>query len=186
MNAASLHAGRAGLPADQPAAAPRRLVLHATVLMAREARPNRWEDWRFRLAGVLLDTSPPGPTPVPRLLRDDGREALFSFAGFEVELHADEAEGYQLNLASGTPVWFVMWRVDEDDPSRAWPERVTLSYHEAGRLLDAQERVDNWPLPADLAELLQAFTDAHYRPEPKRRQRPASFLPPERRERHTP
>ncbi|MFO1339105.1 MAG: DUF3305 domain-containing protein [Burkholderiaceae bacterium] len=175
--------------AADAAAAPRRLTLRASVLMAREAQPNRWEDWRFRLAGVLLDTAADEPSHAPgapRLLRDDGHEAVFSFGGFEVELHADEAKGYQLNLTSGTPVWFVMWRVDEDDPSRAWPERVTLSYHEAGRLLDAQERVDNWPLPAELVELLQAFTDTHYKPEPKRRQRPASFLSPERRDRDTP
>ena len=74
-----------------------------------------------------------------------------------------------------------MWRVDDDDPSRAWPELVTLSYNEAGRLLDAQERVDNVPLPPDVRQWLQAYTDEHYRPEPKRRRRPASFQPPEQR-----
>ena len=96
-----------------------------------------------------------------------------------MELHPDQAEGYVLNLTSGQPVWFVMWRVDDEDPSRAWPEIVTLSYHEAGRWLDAQERVDNWPLPADVVELLQA--DEHYKPEPRKRQRPASFRAPEER-----
>ena len=71
-----------------------------------------------------------------------------------------------------------MWRIDEADPGRAWPERVTLSYHEAGRLLDAQERVDNLPLPPEVRDWLAAFADEHYRPEPKRRQRPASFRAP--------
>ena len=33
---------------------------------------------------------------------------------------------------------------------------MTLSYNEAGRLLDAQERVDNVPLPADVRDWLQA------------------------------
>ena len=61
------------------------------------------------------------------------------------------------------------------------PEAVSLSYNEAGRWLDAQERVDNVPLPAELVAWLQDFTDAHYRPEPKKRKRPASFLPPEER-----
>jgi hypothetical protein len=75
-------------------------------------------------------------------------------------------------------VWFVMWRTDDADPSRAWPERVTLSYHEAGRLLDAQERVDNLPLPAEVVQWLQAYADEHYRPEPKERRRPASFKNP--------
>lgn len=160
------------------------VTLRAAVLMERETQPNRWEDWRYKLVGVELDDGHLGSSEasqLPRVLRDDGRHALWAFTGFEVLLHPDEAEGYHLNLTSGAPVWFVMWRVDDEDPSRAWPERVTLSYHEAGRLLDAQERVDNWPLPAELVALLQAYTDAHYQPEPKRRQRPASFLSPEQR-----
>jgi hypothetical protein len=98
-----------------------------------------------------------------------------------VQLHRDEAEGYYLNLSSGNPVWFVVWRVADDDPSRAWPESVTLSYNEAGRRLDAQERVDNRPLTPEVRDWLQAFTDEHYRPEPKRRRRPASFKAPEER-----
>ncbi len=56
-----------------------------------------------------------------------------------------------------------------------------MSYNEAGRWLDAQERVDNVPLQADLVSWLQAYTDAHYRPEPKKRKRPASFLPADQR-----
>ncbi|MFN3297882.1 DUF3305 domain-containing protein, partial [Caldimonas sp.] len=50
------------------------------------------------------------------------------------------------------------------------------------RWLDAQERVDNVPLQAEVAVWLQAYTDEHYRPEPKKRQRPASFLGPGRRD----
>jgi hypothetical protein len=75
----------------------------------------------------------------------------------------------------------VMWRVDDVDPSRAWPEFVTLSYDEAGRLLDAQERVDNVPLPVSMLPWLQAYTDEHYRPEPKKRSRPPSFRAPSER-----
>jgi len=146
------------------------------VQIERQHQPNRWEDWRFQISQVLMDQGQFGSSMRP--LRDDGREAAFLFPGFEVSLHRDEAEGYYLNLSSGSPVWFVMWRVDEEDPSRAWPERVTLSYHEAGRLLDAQERVDNLPLPPDVREWLQAFADEHYRPEPKRRRRPESFKAP--------
>jgi hypothetical protein len=96
-------------------------------------------------------------------------------------LFRDEAEGYHLNLSSGAPVWLVVWRIDEADPSRAWPETVSLSYNEAGRWLDAQERVDNVPLPVELRDWLQGWTDANYRPEPKGRRRPPSFLPPSQR-----
>jgi hypothetical protein len=153
--------------------------IDVAVLIERRQQPNPWEQWSFRIADVALDVG--GFGSGPRLLRDDGQCAQFLHPGFKVALYRDEAEGYYLNLSSGRPVWFVMWRTDEADPSRAWPELVTLSYNEAGRLLDAQERVDNVPLPDDVVQWLQAYTDAHYRPEPKRRQRPASFQSPEQR-----
>lgn len=149
--------------------------LRVAVQIERLRQPSRWEDWSFRIAEVLLDEGQFGAAP--RLLRDDGRSALVLHPGLEVTLHRDEAEGYHLNLSSGAPVWFVMWRVDDADPSRAWPEMVTLSYHEAARLMDAQERVDNAPLPPPVRDWLQAYADEHYRPEPKRKQRPASFRP---------
>ena len=113
-----------------------------------------------------------------RVLRDDGKLQRTLHPGFTLELFRDEAEGYWLNLSSGSPVWFVVWRIDDADPSRAWPETVSLSYTEAGRWLDAQERVDNVPLAPELAQWLQAYTDEHYRPEPKKRRRPQSFVTP--------
>lgn len=153
--------------------------LQVAIQMERTAQPNAWEDWSFRVTGVVQDQGEFG-TAV-RSLRDDGRTRLTLHPGLSVSLHRDEAEGYYLNLSSGAPVWFVMWRVSDEDPSLAWPERVTLSYHEAGRLLDAQERVDNLPLPTEVCAWLQAFADEHYKPEPKKRRRPASFMAPEQR-----
>ena len=154
-------------------------TLTVAVQIERQRQPSRWEDWRFRITDVLLDEGQFGSQM--RTLRDDGNNAITLHPGLPVSLHRDEAEGYYLNLSSGAPVWFVMWRVGEDDPSRAWPEFVTVSYHEAGRLLDAQERVDNVPLPADMRAALQAFADEHYKPEVKQRRRPASFRAPDQR-----
>jgi Protein of unknown function (DUF3305) len=154
-------------------------TLTVAVRIDRRRHPNAWEAWGFRLVDVLLDEGEFGDSP--RTLRDDGDDAQYLFPGLSVSLHRDEAEGYYLNLTSGAPVWFVKWRIDDEDPSRAWPESVTLSYNEAGRWLDAQERVDNVPLPDAVCAWLQAFAEEHYRPEPKRRKRPASFLPPEQR-----
>jgi hypothetical protein len=155
--------------------------IEVAVIVEREARPNRWEDWRHRIVDVVPDL--PGAGSVPRVLADDGRVRRTLHPGFAVELFRDEAEGYLLNLGSPTPVWFVMWRVDDADASRAWPEIVSVSYNEAGRWLDAQEKVDNVPLPADVRDWLDAFTRANYRPEPKERKRPASFLAPGERDR---
>lgn len=156
-----------------------RPALDVAVVIEREASPNRWEDWRFRIAEVVPDEGAFGREP--RLLRDDGKLARWLHPGFRLELFRDEAEGYHLNLTSGAPVWFVTWRLHEDDPSRASPVIVSVSYNEAGRWLDAQERVDNVPLPPELVAWLQAYTDAHYQPEPKQRRRPQSFVKPEQR-----
>ena len=161
---------------DSPTLRP---AVRVAVVMEREAAPNRWEAWRFKLLDVVLHED--GFGTAPRVLRDDGKHAQTLFPGFTLELFKDQGEGYHLNLTSGHPVWFVMWRIDDEDPSRAWPETVSLSYNEAGRWLDAQERVDNVPLGTELTEWLQAYTDAHYEPEPKKRRRPQSFLPPDQR-----
>jgi hypothetical protein len=151
--------------------------IRVAVVMEREAQPNRWEDWRHRIVEVVPHEEAFGGAV--RVLRDDERLQRTLHPGFTVELFVDEGEGYYLNLSSGGPVWFVVWRSDDEDPSRAWPEQVTLSYNEAGRRMDAQERVDNAPLQPQLREWLQAFTDAHYRPEAKERKRPASFRSPD-------
>jgi hypothetical protein len=154
-----------------------RPTLRVAVVIDRTRAPNRWQDWGFRIAEVVAAEDAFGSEP--RVLRDDGTVRRTLYPGFTLELHADQADGYYLNLSSGTPVWFVVWRIDDDDPSRAWPETVSLSYTEAGRWLDAQERVDNVPLGADLVPWLQAYTDEHYRPEEKGpRRRPQSFVAP--------
>ncbi len=158
---------------------PDRPALQLAVVMEREAQPNRWEDWRFAVVDVVVDEG--GFAPGARVLRDDGRLRRTLHAGYTLELFIDEVEGYFLNLSSGAPVWFVMWRVDDADAGVARPEAVAVSYNEAGRWLDAQERVDNVPLPAAVRAWLQAFVDEHYRPEPKQRRRPASFVSPGRR-----
>ena len=154
-----------------------RPAIRVAVVIDRERAPNRWQDWGFAIAEVIAAEDAFGSGP--RVLRDDGKVQRTLHPGFTLELHADQADGYYLNLTSGAPVWFVVWRIDDEDPSRAWPETVSVSYTEAGRWLDAQERVDNVPLPADLIAWLQAYTDAHYRPEEKRpRRRPQSFVTP--------
>ncbi len=63
------------------------------------------------------------------------------------------------------------------DEPLARPTMVSLSYHDAGRWLDAQETVEQVPAPAHVVEWMRAFVDEHYVIEPKRRKRPESFKP---------
>lgn len=149
----------------------------------------RWQPWRWALADVLVLQGPDGsvtapwpqtggaPFPLEPTLGGDERVCHWAFPGFVVALHPEDAEGYYLNLTSPQPCFWVMWRRGESDDDLPEPACVTLSYHDAGRWLDAQELVDQVPAPAPVLRWLADYTAQHYRPEPKRRARPASFQP---------
>lgn len=170
--------------------------LAVRVLMRRERVPGpmaRWQPWRWVLAGVLPAADPavagvnPGSVthpPVPPLARQcvehSADHSLWLHSGLAVTLHRDDVEGYHLNASAGQPCFWVMWRMEEvdgEDEPVAMPQIVTLSYHDAGRWLDAQETVERVDAPPEVLMWLQAFIDAHYQPEPKRRRRPDSFRP---------
>ncbi|WP_370626284.1 DUF3305 domain-containing protein [Polynucleobacter sp. AP-Latsch-80-C2] len=127
---------------------------------------------------------------VGQFLGRDAEGESWLFTGFELSLFPDEAEGYYLNVSATIPCWFVMWRLEEDferfldeqsiplakaDTNFAVPHRICVSYNEAGRLLDGGESVDTVPMSDEHASWLQEYVNEHYRPEPKKRHRPASF-----------
>jgi hypothetical protein len=153
--------------------------LQVAVVMRRERLDNRWQPWRWVLADVVPHEAAFGETP-QRIYQDE-REERWLHPNFTVELFRDDAEGYYLNVSSPAPCWFVLWRMTEpasaEEEPIARPEIVTLSYHDAGRWLDAQETVEQVPAPQDVVDWMRAFADTHYVPEPKRRKRPASFQP---------
>jgi hypothetical protein len=157
-------------------------VLPVSVCMRRERVPGpmaRWQPWRWVLAGVQ-PLEPSGTPGGPACTASSADHALWEFPGMEVALHRDDAEGLYLNASTPQPCWWVMWRL-QDWPGQeepvAVPVEVTLSYHDAGRWLDAQEQVDRLDAPPDVVAWLRDFTDTHHRPEPKRRKRPDSFRP---------
>ena len=123
----------------------------------------------------------------PSLLSDEADTQIWLHPKQTVELFKDTAEGYYLNLTSTCPCFWVLWRVEDEvglrasgspaDTCIAYPEIVTLSYHDAGRWLDAQENVDQVPAPAHVIAWMTAFTEEHHVLEEKRRKRPQSFLP---------
>lgn len=153
--------------------------LRVAVVMRRVTQDNRWQAWRWELADVVPDQ--PGFGTEARLLRRDERHQEWLHPGFTVELFKDDAEGYHLNATAPAPGWFVLWRMEDEatvaDEPIARPAIVTLSYHDAGRWLDAQETVETVPAPAEVVEWMREFVQVHYQPEPKRRKRPESFRP---------
>jgi len=168
---------------DQTPTTPTRPYLDVAVLMRRErvrGPAARWQDWRWVFDSVLPDE--PGAGTEPRLVHESEEgEQRWLHPGFTVELFTDDAEGYYLNTSTESPCWFVLWRMEEapsvaSEPI-ARPVIVTLSYHDAGRWLDAQEMVEQVPAQPEVVQWLRDFVDTHYKAEPKRRQRPQSFRP---------
>ncbi len=157
-----------------------RSFIEVAVVMRRErveGPQSRWQAWRWVLAEVIQDEHGFGRTP--RLLYKSDSEERWLHAGHRVELLHTDAEGYYLNVTTQAPCWFVLWRMEEEasfaDEPIAMPQIVTLSYHDAGRWLDAQETVEQVPAPPDIVEWLQAFVNDHHVQELKRRKRPESF-----------
>ena len=150
------------------------------VVMRREAISgpmSRWQSHRWVLHDVLADDGQWGHQAKP--WRHDPALSLWVHPAQHAGLHPDDAEGYYLNLTSPAPCWFVMWRMQEvpecaPEPM-AVPVMVSLSYHDAGRWLDAQETVEQVPMQPDVLAQVRAFVEAYWKAEPKTRQRPQSF-----------
>ncbi len=143
-----------------------------SVVMERIAVNSRWQSEKWQLAGVLPDDS---GAAGPRILME--REGLLQtiHPGYLLVIYPDEGEGYYLNITSPEPRVFVTWRMT-DDESEAVPHMVTLSYNEAARWMDAQEKVDSVAIPEDIYAELVEWVQANYRPpEKKQRIRPKSF-----------
>ena len=148
---------------------PERPSKSIAVILERIPVQSRWESERWELAGVVPDIG--GETRT--IDKGEGREQRF-FPGVELVLYRDEAEGYYLNSSSAEPSVFVSLRRDEagGDP---YPFQATLSYNEAARWMDSNEKVERalaWP---ELASWMAQWVAQNYRPEPKERKRPKSF-----------
>jgi hypothetical protein len=169
------------------------------VLMRKHHLDNPWVSYRWAPQEVLPDFGQYGAegnqSIIGQFLGKDAEGESWLFTGFELNLYLDEAEGYYLNVSATKPCWFVMWRLEEDieryidaqslemaraETTIAVPHRICVSYNEAARLLDGGESVDTVPMSDEHASWLQDYVNEHYRPEPKKRHKPASFKGAER------
>ena len=162
------------------------MKLKLAIVMRKEFIDNPWISYRWALDEVIFDVGQfahkqPDFEVANRpavCMRKDEQAERWLYTGFELQLFQDESEGYFLNATATYPAWFVMWRM-EDHPEGgdqiAVPHFLSVSYNEAGRLLDGGETVDNVPLDAETTSWLNDYVNEHYKPEPKKRARPASF-----------
>ena len=148
---------------------PDRPTVKICVILRREALDNRWVSHQWLLRAVQPDAG-----GEPRTLVEDDAVLERLHPGFDLTLFRDEAEGYYLNASSEEPSVFVSLRTDEATGD-AYPFQVTLSYNEAARWMDSNERVERAPAWPELAGWLAQFVADNYKPEPRKRRRPRSF-----------
>ena len=142
------------------------------VIMQRRSVVNRWQSEVWEPAGVLAHYA---GMAAPRLIVERPGFAQWLYPGFDIVLHRDEAEGYFHNVSTEKPSVFVLWRMEA---GRAVPRYVTVSYDEASRWMDAGAQVDSVAMPAAICTWLRDYVARNYRPGPKKRVRPRSFLAP--------
>jgi hypothetical protein len=149
----------------------------AVVMQRRNAR-SRWAGVIWEPVAVMESDEPAGEA---RMLvkQDDLEQWLHS--GFELAIHRDEIEGYYMNVSSGSPRVFVLWRMEGelgDENARGLPLQVTASYDEGGRWMDGGHSVDSVAMPDAIFAWVGDYVEKNYRPEPKKRIKPRSFIHP--------
>jgi hypothetical protein len=142
------------------------------VVMQRRAIQSRWADHAWEPLGVLPGFAEGGPA---RILVDEAGMQQWLHPGYSLVLHRDECEGYYLNVCTEQPKVFVLWRMDE---AQATPVEVTVSTEEASRWLDGGHSVDSVAMPAEIYAWVGEYVERNYRPEPKKRIKPRSFVHP--------
>ena len=144
--------------------------------MQRRNARSRWGGVIWEPVSVLESAEPPGAARL--LVRQDDCEQWLH-PGFEIAIHRDEIEGYYMNVSSGSPRVFVLWRLEgEAEEARALPLQVTASYDEGGRWLDGGHSVDSVAMPDAIFAWVGDYVEKNYRPEPKKRIKPRSFVHP--------
>jgi len=140
------------------------------VVMQRRVSQSRWVDHVWEPIGVLS-----GHEGAPRQLVDRPDVKQWLHPGFALVLHRDELEGYYLNVSASEPRVFVLWRMEGEN---GLPLDVTVSSEEGGRWLDGGHSVDALAMPADIFAWVGEYVENNYRPEPKQRIKPRSFVHP--------
>ena len=138
--------------------------------MQRRPAQSRWADSMWEPHGVLAD-----PGGAARLLREAEGTAQWLHPGFKLVLHRDEIEGYYLNVSASQPRVFILWRMEDE---QALPLDVTVSSDEAGRWLDGGHSVDAVAMPPEIFAWVGTYVENNYRPQPRKRIKPRSFVHP--------
>ncbi|MCC6210155.1 MAG: DUF3305 domain-containing protein [Burkholderiales bacterium] len=156
-----------------------KLARALAVVMERRKARSRWAQVVWQPTAVLESGEPPGAARA-LVTRDDYQQWLYP--GLPLEIHRDEIEGYYMNVSSGSPRVFVLWRMEDEAAgeagARGLPLYLSASYDEAGRWMDGGHSVDSVAMPAGVFAWVGEYVERNYVPAPKQRRKPRSFVHP--------
>lgn len=135
------------------------LCIPVGVVVERRKAASPWIDVTWHPVSVLAGE------PAARawtLLEGDAETARFYAGTTMLELHAGDASSYRDNQATGAPrLWVVLRPTAAEPPLEV--VRVTADGHEGESFTAAgDDIVDNVPMPASIAEAVDAFVAEHH------------------------
>ena len=146
-------------------------IVVGVVVERRKAR-SPWLDFLWRPVSVLAGT--PSAVPWTRI-GEEANPTIFYAGEAAIELHRTETANYRQNLASGTPMLWVVLRPRLSDSASAAFDilTVTADPSEGEALTDAgNDLVATVPMPVSIIETIDGFIAEHHVERPfQKRQR---------------
>ena len=144
-----------------PAATPLKRI-PVGVVVARRKAASPWIDFTWTPDAVLHGVPEAAPWTVLRQEGEGGDTTMFYAGSAEVELYRSETTYYRDNLATGSPLlWVVMAPTEGDPPCRL----VTVTADPAegeGFTESAANLVEAVAMPGTIAEIVAAFVAEHH------------------------
>ena len=129
------------------------------VVVERAKAESQWIDYLWRPVAVLAGE--PATEPWTTLGGDDNRTTFYAGSA-GVELHRSETGNYRDNLATGTPMlWVVLRRTESEPPYTLY--LVTADPAEGEAMTEAgNDLVESVPMPDAIREQVAAFVAEHH------------------------
>ena len=124
------------------------------IVMRRRTSQHPWSVDKWVVAGVV----PAGLVSTDNPLLEGPDDSV---TRLQLELHADENDGYFENWIAPEPKIFVMWQVHGDRPK---PLVASVSYAEGTRMLDSGDCTDGVTMPPAVHQWLAVYLQVYFRP----------------------
>jgi hypothetical protein len=135
----------------------------ALVLDYQRSNATAWSAGRWRVIGAVAGQHGVAQRrSVMSMRKDDAGEQVLC-AGYQLQLHRDDAESYYCNLMGERPSLFVVCR--EEAGQRPEPALVTVSYGEAASYTEVDGTVHAIAMPPEIYRWVEAYVLEHYVPE---------------------